>query len=281
MSIAHLGETLDLHGGGLDLVFPHHENEIAQSEAATGKLFSTCWMHNGFVQVNAKKMGKSLGNFFVARELFGLVEPEAMRYAMMTMHYRGPLNFEWVVEDDVYHFPLFEDAERRVEYLYKTRERLAEIPQARIVDQGGDVPAEISQLDAEMTKALDDDLNMSVALSKIGEMLKAVNEVCDKAGQKKGKASKAVVSAANEAFAAIGKRMGLGNQASAEILGRIRDRRAKAKGIEPAMVEAMIVQRKEARDAKDFAKADEVRDEMLRMGVAIKDSPDGTTWTMS
>ena len=94
MSMKHLGDTLDLHGGGLDLVFPHHENEIAQSEAATGQPFSRFWMHNGFVEVDKEKMSKSLGNFFTARDLFDRVEPEAIRYFMMTVHYRAPLNLD-------------------------------------------------------------------------------------------------------------------------------------------------------------------------------------------
>ena len=130
MSMKHLGDTLDLHGGGLDLVFPHHENEIAQSEAATGKPFARCWMHNGFVEVDKEKMSKSLGNFFTARDLFGRVEPEAIRYFMMTVHYRAPLNLDWTLDDagNVTGFPQFEEAERRVAYLYKTKQRLDGLP---------------------------------------------------------------------------------------------------------------------------------------------------------
>ena len=142
----HLGDTLDLHGGGLDLVFPHHENEIAQSEAATGKPFSRCWMHNGFVEVDKEKMSKSLGNFFTARDLFDRVEPEAIRYFMMTVHYRAPLNLDWTLDDagNVTGFPQFEEAERRVAYLYKTKQRLEGLPPKRMVDGDGAGPAEIA-----------------------------------------------------------------------------------------------------------------------------------------
>ncbi|MFW5920606.1 MAG: cysteine--tRNA ligase, partial [Polyangiales bacterium] len=126
MSMRHLGESFDVHGGGLDLVFPHHENEIAQSEAATNKTFATMWVHNGFVEVDKQKMSKSLGNFFTVRELFERFEPEAIRYVMLTRHYRAPLNLDWTIDDEgnITGFPQFEEAEHRLEYLYSTRRRL-------------------------------------------------------------------------------------------------------------------------------------------------------------
>ncbi len=174
MGKAHLGETLDLHGGGLDLVFPHHENEIAQSEAASGKPLARHWMHNGFVEVDKTKMSKSLGNFFTAREIFARYEPEALRYAMLTVHYRSPLHFSFEEADGGVRFPLFEDAERRVEYVYTTRERLASIDQARVV-AAGDVPAALTSFANELAAALDDDLNMPVALAHASEALKQIN----------------------------------------------------------------------------------------------------------
>ena len=138
MSMKHLGETLDLHGGGLDLVFPHDENEIAQSEAATHATFARHWMHNGFVEVDKTKMSKSLGNFFTAREVFRQHEPEAIRFAMLTVHYRSPLNLDWTIDDagQVTGFPIVEEAERRIEYVYTTRQRLAAIDPARIAAEG-------------------------------------------------------------------------------------------------------------------------------------------------
>jgi cysteinyl-tRNA synthetase len=183
MSMKHLGDTLDLHGGGLDLVFPHHENEIAQSEAATGVPFSRCWMHNGFVEVDKEKMSKSLGNFFTARDLFDRVEPEAIRYFMMTVHYRAPLNLDWTLDDagNVTGFPQFEEAERRVAYVYKTKQRLANLPEKRIVDGDGPLPKELAEFPGALRGALDDDLNMPVALAKLADFLKTVNELCDQA----------------------------------------------------------------------------------------------------
>jgi cysteinyl-tRNA synthetase len=279
MGKAHLGETLDLHGGGLDLVFPHHENEIAQSEAASGKPLARCWMHNGFVEVDKTKMSKSLGNFFTAREIFQLYEPEAVRYAMLTVHYRSPLGFAPETENGVTRFPLFEDAERRVEYVYTTRERLDSIEPARIVD-AGEVPLALSQFPAALAAALDDDLNMPVALAQASEMLKAVNELVDVSRRKKGTVARAAVEAARTALAALSAELGVGEEDPSAFLLRLRARRTKAKGLTEADIDAKIAARKAARDAKDFAAADGLRDELVKLGVEIMDGPSGTTWRM-
>ncbi len=282
MSTTHLGETLDLHGGGLDLVFPHHENEIAQSECATGKPFSRHWVHNGFVEVDKQKMGKSLGNFFTARELFDRVEPEAIRWFMMTVHYRAPLNLDWTLDDEgnVTGFPQFEEAEKRVEYLYATKQRLASLPPKRIVERNDQAPAEIAGFSHALEKALDDDLNMPVALAALAELLRGVNELCDAATRKKGKVAKSVVETAQRAFEALEQHLGLGAQDAAALLERVRDRRAAAAGIEKSMVEAKIVERDEARKAKDFETSDRIRAELAEQGVELHDGAEGTTWTM-
>ena len=280
MGKTHLGETLDLHGGGLDLIFPHHENEIAQSEAASGKPLAKLWMHNGFVEVDKTKMSKSLGNFFTAREIFRLYEPEAVRYAMLTVHYRSPLGF--VPETDaagVTRFPLFDEAERRVEYVYTTRERLASIEPARIVE-AGEVSAVLTKFPAALAAALDDDLNMPVALAETSEMLKAVNELVDASRRKKGTVAKAAVAAASAALAALGKELGIGEEEPSALLGRLRTRRTTAKGLTEAQVDEKIAARAAARDAKDFAAADRLRDELTAWGVEIMDGPKGTTWRM-
>ncbi|MFW6050570.1 MAG: cysteine--tRNA ligase [Myxococcota bacterium] len=282
MSMQYLGETFDLHGGGLDLVFPHHENEIAQSEAATGAPFVRLWMHNGFVEVDKQKMSKSLGNFFTARSVFERVEPEAVRYVMLTMHYRAPLNLDWSLDDEgnVLGFPQFQEGERRLEYLYGTRRRLESMPDKRIVDRDAPVPPDIAELRGRLREALDDDLNMPVALARVNEFLRAVNELCDGATGKKGKAPRRAVEAARDGFAAVAEVLGIGQQEPHTILGRIRDRRARERGVEPEQVEARIRDRTEARQRKDFAAADGIRDELARLGVELHDGPEGTTWTV-
>lgn len=282
MSMKHLGETLDLHGGGLDLVFPHHENEIAQSEAATGKPFSRCWMHNGFVEVDKEKMSKSLGNFFTARDLFDRMEPEAIRYFMMTVHYRAPLNLDWTLDDkgNVTGFPQFEEAERRVAYLYKTKQRILALPAKRIVDDGPRVPAEIRDFSTGLREVLDDDLNMPVALAKLAEFLKAANELCDQASRKKGKASKRAVELALAGFAALEAELGLGTHPPDEVLLRIRDRRARERGLDATEIEGLIAARTAARVSKDFAEADRLRDSLSSQGVELLDGSEGTGWTI-
>ena len=282
MSIQHLGETLDLHGGGLDLVFPHHENEIAQSECATGECFAKHWVHNGFVEVNGEKMGKSLGNFFTARVLFDKHEPESIRLWSMTVHYRSPLGLTFEDgEDGDPTFPNIEEAERRVEYLYATRRRLGAIGPERLIDSGDTVPDEMKAFPAALKGVLDDDLNMPKALAEMQEFLKSVNELCDRAQGKKGKALKASVAAAHAGFVALDAELGLGGQDPKDILERIRDRRAAAAGITAADVDQKIADRVAARADKDFQRADGLRDELTAMGVELHDGPEGTTWTMS
>jgi cysteinyl-tRNA synthetase len=283
MSMKHLGETLDLHGGGLDLVFPHHENEIAQSEAATGKPFSRCWVHNGFVEVDKEKMSKSLGNFFTARDLFERVEPEAIRYFMMTVHYRAPLNLDWTLDEagNVTGFPQFEEAERRIAYIYKTKQRLATLPAKRIVDADEKAPTELSGFEEALSNALDDDLNMPVALATLADFLKAVNELCDQATGKKGKAKRAAVDAAERGFEVLRAELGLGAQDASELLLRIRDRRATAKGLDASWIDERVAARANARKAKDFVEADRIRDELAGHGVELLDGAEGTGWTVA
>lgn len=283
MSMHHLGESFDLHGGGLDLVFPHHENEIAQSEAATCKCYAHTWMHNGFVQVNKEKMGKSLGNFFSIREVFKRTEPEALRYALMTTHYRGPFSLEWDndSEGNLQGFPQFEEAEKRLEYVYTTRQRLRGLPSKRVVDQAdARLPADIMEYESRLADCLNDDLNTPAALAHTSDFLSALNQLCDAAMAKKGKAAKAAVEAAKRGLDALGARLGLGTDEPSAFLTRVRDRRAAALGLDRQWVEQMLRERREARSAKDFARADEIREELAERGVEVLDGQAETSWRL-
>ena len=226
-------------------------------------------------------MTKSLGNFVTVRDIFERNEPEALRYFLLTVHYRGPLALrhrEARRAGHVTRFPQFEEAERRVDYLYAAKKRLASLPEDRVVEIQSKAATEISGIGDAIASALDDDLNMPIALAEIARFLAAVNELCDAALRKKGKAAKSHVADALRGFAAIEGRLGLGSEDPTTILDRIRDRRAAARGITRAHVEAKIVERTEARARKDFAAADAVRDELLALGVELLDSPEGTTW---
>lgn len=282
MSTEHIGDTLDLHGGGLDLVFPHHENEIAQSECATGHTYCNHWMHNGFIEVDKTKMSKSLGNFFTARELFDRVEPEAIRLFMMTVHYRAPLNLEWTLDEEnrVSGFPQFEEAERRLAYLYETKQRVATIPEKRIKDVEDPAPQPIVEFPVKLKEALDDDLNMPVAIAVMTELLKTANELVDKAKGKKGKVSRMALDQLEVAFVALEAELGLGSDDADAILLRIRDRRAAAAGIDDAYVQEQIQARAAARADKEFEKADAIRAALTEKGVELHDAPTGTSWSM-
>ncbi len=279
MSCKHLGESFDLHGGGLDLVFPHHENEIAQSEAASGKQLAKHWMHNGFVETNKEKMSKSLGNFFTIRDIFKHVEPEAMRYFMLTVGYRSPLGFDWDTDEGghVTGFPGLREAEKQLEYLYTTRERLSQIPANRIVDKVQPTTKELSDYVQRLTDALDDDLNLPVALAATLEFVSAVNGLCDRVKAKQP-ISTAERNFATAGFAAMDKRLGIGAQDVRTVLVAIRDRRAASRGIKPAEIDGLLLDRTAARQAKDFTRADHIRDTLMSMGVELLDTPDGTSW---
>jgi len=280
MSMRYLGESFDLHGGGLDLVFPHHENEIAQSEAATGKPFAKFWIHNGFVEVSKEKMSKSLGNFFTARECYRFVEPEALRYFALTVHYRAPLNLDWTVDEtgQVSGFPAVEEAERRVEYIYRTQLRLRAIAPKRIKDDATEVPEQIARFPKRMAAALDDDLNMPVALAATHEFLKQVNEMAEPIDRKKRPIAKDAIQAAESGFAALGRVLGLGTDDPSQFLSRVRERRAKSRGITVSEIEEAIEQRIAARKSRDFASADAIRNRLAEKGIELMDGPEGTTW---
>jgi len=279
MSMEYLGESFDVHGGGLDLVFPHHENEIAQSEAATGERLCGAWVHHGFIEVNKEKMSKSLGNFFTARECFRLVEPEALRYFALSVHYRAPLNLDWELDDagQVTGFPQIEEAERRVEYIYNTRVRLDAIPDNRI-GQSEEVPVEVAEFGQRLREALDADLNFPRALAASAEFLKQVNDLAERTKGKKGRIGASALQAARAGLAMLERVLGLGGDDPTAFLMRVRERRAKRLGLSEADIERAIAERKAARQARDFAQADAIRDRVAALGVELMDSPEGTSW---
>ncbi|MCX7807028.1 MAG: cysteine--tRNA ligase, partial [Deltaproteobacteria bacterium] len=239
MSAKHAGLPLDLHGGGLDLVFPHHENEIAQSESLMKTELARHWMHNGFVEVNKEKMSKSLGNFFTIRELFGRYDPEVIRYAMLTVHYRSPLNFDVVVSEDgqLLGFPLLDESEKRVEYLYETRQRLQLIPASKL-KADGPIPQAISQFPELLAQALDNDLDFPLALARLNDFLKATNDWADQTIRKGGNI--ATIESIEKGWACLVNEMGIGATPPQEFLLGLRKKRARARGISEEEVEARI-----------------------------------------
>ncbi|MCC7489366.1 MAG: cysteine--tRNA ligase [Gammaproteobacteria bacterium] len=248
MAARHLGETIDIHGGGNDLIFPHHENELAQSTCAhQGATFSRYWMHNGFLNVNHEKMSKSLGNVLLVRELLEQAPGEAVRLALLAAHYRQPL--DWSGE-------LLGQARRNLDRLYGTLRDVAgwqdEWPQA--------------QPDASFLAALEDDLNTPRALAALFDLSRDANRSGDEAQRRRLAAS----------LRASGELLGLlGAQPEAWFTG------ATAAALSNADVERLLAARRDARARRDFAAADRIRGELTAAGISIEDGPDGTRWRRS
>ncbi|MBO5746479.1 MAG: cysteine--tRNA ligase [Clostridia bacterium] len=248
MAGRYLGKTIDIHCGGQDLIFPHHENEIAQSECANGCDFAHYWMHNGYINVDNRKMSKSLNNFFTVREVAERFGYEPVRYIMIASHYRSPIN---------YSVDIIEQAQSSLDRLYKCREGL-EFAISHAVD-GGEAPKFLETYKQQFVEAMDDDLNTADALGAVFMMVRDINKaVADKAG-------KTALEACLKAFNELCGVLGLLYQKKDDSLD--------------AEVEELIAQRTAARKAKDFKKADEIRDKLNEMGIILEDTREGVKWS--
>jgi cysteinyl-tRNA synthetase len=287
MAMTHLGEHLDIHGGGMDLVFPHHENEIAQSEAVTGPELSKFWMHGGFLEVDKEKMSKSLGNFVTIKDVLERNDPEGFRYYLLGTHYRGPLSFDLEKQaDGRITFTGVDEAERRTDYMYTTYDALLAAAggaeagdpnilqgQTKIVDEAKD----------KILEALDKDLNTPVALSVLAELAKAGNEIVMqlpklKKDPAKYEAVRALAAKAARAIKASCAPLGLMQASPEDYWARTRARRLRLRGLDAAAIDAKIAARADARKNKDFAQADAIRKELAAMGVEVFDAGDASTW---
>ena len=242
MSCALLGETFDIHAGGADLQFPHHENEIAQSEGASGKQFANVWMHNGFINVDNEKMSKSLGNFFTIRDVLKEYDAETVRFFVVRAHYRSPLNYS-----DVH----LDDARNALKRLYTA---LSLVPAAEIKVDWNDAYA------ARFRAAMDEDFGTPEAVAVLFDLAGEVNR------------SKSPEAAG--LLKALGGFLGLLQDDPQRFL----QAGAGASGLDAAAIEAQIAARAAAKAAKNWAEADRIRKELLEQGVVLKDSAAGTTW---
>ena len=293
MSAHYLGHNFDVHCGGMDLVFPHHENEIAQSEAASPGAgeFARSWLHNGFLSVDKEKMSKSLGNFVTVEDVLARNDAEAFRWFLMTVSYRGPMQFDTeTLADGRVVFPGVDEAERRVDYLYGSARRLKEIV-ASAMTAPARIPPELAAHRDAVQKAaadagagLDDDLNTPVALAALGEMARHGNELSDLCAKRKKDAgflgSAAVVARTTViAIEKLAKELGLLHASDEAYRRRTRERRLALRKLTAEQIEASIAERAAARGAKDFARADAIRRELLDRGVELMDGARGTEWT--
>jgi cysteinyl-tRNA synthetase len=266
MTEKHLGLPIDIHGGGKDLVFPHHTNEIAQSVAAASddlrpEAFSRYWMHNGFLEIDSQKMSKSLGNFFTLRDAIARFDAEALRLFLLGTHYRNDFNF---TDGDLAR------AEKRLEYLYETVQKAEQLA-------GGAAPGPEAPFVEQARLALDDDFNTPQVLGILAEAFTAANALADRKG-KRTPDEKAGLAGFARDVRAVGAELGVLQRPPAEALLAIREKGATRRGIDPAWVEGRIAERAAARKARDLARSDAIRDELLEGGVALMDGPQGTTW---
>ena len=264
MGRKYLGDTFDIHGGGKDLVFPHHENEIAQSCGVTGCPPVRFWVHNGFVNIDKEKMSKSLGNFFTLRDIYKKHHPETLRLFLVSSHYRSPIDFS---EKNL------EDAEKVLSRFY---EALADADE---VLKGERVSRDVVRKHPLLTKceeAMNDDFNTSVVLALMNEELRAINTELDKIARGSGDQNKLLVCVA--AFRLVGGLLGLLSSSPEKFKREIFDLKKSSLGLDVAKIEKLIKDRDLARKGQDWSRADQCRDELTQMGVVLEDTPQGTEW---
>ena len=253
MSKKYLGEQIDIHGGGEDLIFPHHENEIAQSEACSGKCFSRYWMHNAFLNIDNRKMSKSLGNFFTVREIGEKYDLQVLRFFMLNAHYRSPLNFS---------ADLMESSKNALERILTAVENLKYVAEHASLQEMTEEEVlkadEAKKFQENFDHAMDDDFNTADAIAAVFDLVKFANTN--------------VAEGSSKAFAdALREKI----QSLCDILGIITEKKAE---LLDADIEQLIEERQAARKAKNFARADEIRNELLEKGIVLEDTREGVKW---
>ena len=272
MSEKYIPLPLDIHGGGLDLIFPHHENEIAQTEAALGKPLANIWMHNGFVQVDSEKMSKSLGNFKTIRDILESYLAETLRYFLAGKHYRSPIDFS---------LDNMDESERSQKRVY---ECLREVDKALAREnwKPGAAPAELveelKQQDQSFMDALEDDVNTAAAMGHLFNMVRIAGRVLEDKKLRNSEGGRDILRAFRDATAKWDTLLGLFAQKPEGFLASLREIRARRRGLDMNKVAGLLRERQEARAAKDFARSDAARDELAALGVEVRDTPEGPVW---
>ncbi len=269
MSTKYLGNPFDFHGGGKDLVFPHHENERAQTECATGKKFVNYWVHNGFVTIQREKMSKSIGNILTIKEFLTRYHPEVLRLFFLSTHYRNPIDY---TEQSL------ENGQIALQKLYFTLDRIREKSKEGIVSSkpGGNriVHPEFEELKKKFDDAMNDDFNTALSLSVLFDFSRVLNRMVDDLDE----SILPVLAYGGELFASLGSMLGLLTEEPASFSRGETMRHLKRVGLDEAAVRKAIEDRAEARKRKDYKGADEIRNMLLDKGIILLDTPNGTTW---
>ncbi len=252
MSKKYLGEQIDIHAGGEDLIFPHHENEIAQSECCNGKIFSKYWMHNAFLNIDNRKMSKSLGNFFTVREISEKYDLQVLRFFMLNAHYRSPLNFS---------AELMESSKNALERIRNAVSNLSFLmesaPEGEMTGQEKQDVQAVTEYRKKFEEAMDDDFNTADAIAAVFELVKFANSHA--AG-----ATKAFIALLHDEIVRLCDVLGIIAEVKEELLD--------------TEIEKLIEERQAARKAKNFARADEIRNELLEKGITLLDTREGVKW---
>ena len=269
MSMHYLGEHFDIHGGGADLAFPHHENEIAQSEAATQGHFARYWIHNGFVNIRSEKMSKSLGNVLNIRDILAQVHPEALRLFLFSSHYRSPLDYS---ENSI------REASVGLERLYGAMASLKGL--LRSGGTGQDLPDELIGISDRFSEAMDDDFNTPRCLAILFDAARAINRMSSDSGSlPESTPSRELLSEVDAVIVRLSRDiLGLLQEDPETFLETLRRSAAKHLKIGEDMIRDLIVQRASARKQKDFQRADQIRNDLASQGILLEDGPSGTTW---
>lgn len=270
MSLRHLGMTFDIHGGGADLIFPHHENEIAQSEAYTGKPFVKYWVHNGFITVDKEKMSKSLGNFFTIKDILARFDAEAVRFFLLSTHYRSPIEFS----DEQ-----LKEAELSIDRYYTTALRIRDfLLQDHIKEKSSPDEKLLQELTSKFIpgfrEAMDDDFNTALAIGNIFELIRLLNKYMD--GRPSGQKAVSLVKLANDLLIEAGGVLNIFTRTPEEWYKALMT--VKKIDITAEGIELKIEERKKARESKDWAAADDIRKELDEKGIILEDRKDGTGW---
>ncbi|MFH2043798.1 MAG: cysteine--tRNA ligase [Pseudomonadota bacterium] len=265
MSSTYLGETFDIHGGGKDLIFPHHENEIAQSEGAYDKPFAKYWVHNGFVNINHEKMSKSLGNFLLIKDMLKSFHPDSIRLFLLSNHYRSPIDFN---------DKAMEESEAALDKIYSTIKRIGELKDIKEKDAAH----YLENYWVKFCDAMDDDFNTAKGIGYMFDAIRHVNRLLDENSKIIPDEIKTIISSIYTDTRKMADVIGILSEPAELYFNKKKSKLIEIKAVDPSLIDVLVKERFEARKAKDWQKADQIRDKLAGMDITVEDRPEGSIW---